>query len=162
MKTLFTLLLLTSSLAAQVTISIGDITVPTEVAVAVNTWRKAHVKKTTELLVSVNASTTSISLKDTAGISIGDHFMIDAEEFIVTGVGTASRGAVQTTAASHTAGTPVRVLEWATNVALAKQWIKGGIIQILRSVPSSTISTAQTAIATQQAAIVAAEAAAVQ
>ena len=162
MKTLLTLLFLASSLAAQVTISVGDITVPTEVAVAVNTWRKAHVKKTTELLVSVNASTTSISLKDTTGITVGDHFMIDAEEFIVTGAGTASRGAVQTTAAAHTAGTPVRVLEWANNVVLAKQWIRGGIIQILRSVPSSTISTAQTAIATQQAAIVAAEAAAVQ
>lgn len=162
MKTLITLIILASALSAQVTINVGTITVPTEVAVAVNTWRQSHATKTTELTAAISAVATSITVKDATIFVVGDHFMIDNEEFIVTGAGTASRGAVATVAAPHALGAPVRVLEWANNVVLLKQFIRGGIVSILRSTPSAAIATAQATIVAQQAAIANAEAGAVQ
>jgi hypothetical protein len=152
-------MLLAVAALAQTTVPVGNITIPDDVALSVEQWRADQwINLPAPMTITADATNvaTSITLSNTAGglVAIGKQIRVDNEVMMVTNlsgnVATVTRARALTTAAAHSSGANVNVLRHATAVALCREFIKRGVIEILRQKPSPTLQTFLNTLTTTQ------------
>lgn len=166
-KLIFVSLIAVLSLRAQTTVT-ATLTVSPEATLALETARLQSASTPYTLASDITSAAASLTLTSATGVPAAGQCVIDSEaiNFTYAGSGTllvlTKRAATITTAAAHTSGAPVRVLQLPTINALAKwavyQYFRGMLLQS----PSASVQAAQTSAAASQAAVEAAIATAVQ
>lgn len=160
MKRLSILSLFVVSCHAQVSITVGSVTVPNEVSTAVETWRIGQTKVNTTPITLVGAITSgalSGTVSDAGDIAVNDQIVIEAEALNVTAktgnVLTWTRGASITTAAAHADKSVVKVCKYRSAAHLMKEMIRSEVNAILAQQPSTTLQTQSAAKRAADAAI---------
>ncbi len=111
----------------------------------------------TTLNGAVTSGATSVTLASGAGISTCNGLFVDSELMVVTAingnVATVVRGTIGTTAAAHSSGAGVTITQSGNGSCWMANLMASQVKIAMVTFPSTTISTANTAIATQQATI---------